>query len=180
MMRKNFTISDAQFTSADGENHLISFAEFCVMYLFVWSNELWPDTLPTLTQMLELPTDPLPIWALHTGLGDSTGEGSKDPKDLVKLLSTNLPKLHHALCTELGEKYHQHRRVMQAFRTGLPKVRRALANVATYMIFDDHEITDDWNLNATWVDRVNTSPSGGAILRNGLLAYALCQAGQRS
>jgi hypothetical protein len=166
LMRKNFTISEARFTSADGANHLISFAEFCVMYLFVWSNELWPDTLPTLTQMLEFPAAPLPIWALHTGLGDSTGEGLKDEF---------LGKLHDAMCKKHGEKYHEKRRVMRTFRTGLPKVRRALANVATYMIFDDHEITDDWNLSVTWVDRVNTSPSGSAIVRNGLLAYALCQ-----
>jgi phosphodiesterase/alkaline phosphatase D-like protein len=28
----------------------------------------------------------------------------------------------------------------------LPKVRRVLANIPTYMIFDDHDITDDWNI----------------------------------
>ena len=26
-----------------------------------------------------------------------------------------------------------------------PKVARALANIPTYMMFDDHEVTDDWN-----------------------------------
>ena len=40
----------------------------------------------------------------------------------------------------------------------LPKVRRALANVPTYMIFDDHEISDDWFLNPTWRDRCSVSP----------------------
>lgn len=179
MMRKNFTISDARFTSADGDNHLISFAEFCLLHLFVWSNELWPDTLPTLVQMLELPAGVRDIWRLHTGLGGDTGEGLKKrfkaTEDLPDLTPVNLAKLHQELCKDLGKSYHRQRRVMRTFRTGLSKVRRALANVATYMIFDDHEITDDWNLNATWVDRVNTSPSGGAIVRNGLLAYALCQ-----
>ena len=34
------------------------------------------------------------------------------------------------------------------YAENLPFVRRALANVATYMIFDDHEVTDDWFLNA--------------------------------
>src|SRR6185503_12645080 len=60
-------------------------------------------------------------------------------------------------------------------RRTLPKVRRALANVPTYMIFDDHEITDDWFLNPTWRDRALTSPLGSAIIRNGMLAYGLFQ-----
>lgn len=57
----------------------------------------------------------------------------------------------------------------------LPKVRRAFANISTFMIFDDHEITDDWNLNPSWRDRVFTSPLGKAIVRNGMMAYALFQ-----
>ncbi len=42
----------------------------------------------------------------------------------------------------------------------LPKVRRAMANISTFMIFDDHDVTDDWNLNPSWRDRVFTSPLG--------------------
>jgi hypothetical protein len=61
------------------------------------------------------------------------------------------------------------------FRRTLPKVRRALANTPTYMIFDDHEITDDWYLNPIWRDRVLTSPLGGPTIRNGMVAYALFQ-----
>lgn len=57
----------------------------------------------------------------------------------------------------------------------LPKVRRALANISTFMIFDDHDVTDDWNLNPSWRDRVFTSPLGKAIVRNGMMAYALFQ-----
>jgi hypothetical protein len=178
-LRKNFTISDSQFTSEDGQNHLLSFAEFCLMYLFVWSNEIWPETLPKLADMLEFPTDPPSIWRLHTGFGDPTGEGVKEEFDDTKKLNVldedSLEKLRDNLCKKMGEGYQAQKKVMRTFRIGLPKVRRALANVATYMIFDDHEITDDWNLNPAWVERVNTSPSGGAIVRNGMLAYALCQ-----
>ena len=49
------------------------------------------------------------------------------------------------------------------FLAGLPKVRRALANVPTYMIFDDHDVTDDWFLNPMWRDRVLTTSLGGTI-----------------
>ena len=48
----------------------------------------------------------------------------------------------------------------QSSATACRKVRRALANVATYMIFDDHEVTDDWYLSPIWRDRVLTAPLG--------------------
>lgn len=64
---------------------------------------------------------------------------------------------------------------LKILKQTLPNVRRALANISTFMIFDDHEITDDWNLNPSWRDRVFTSPLGKAIVRNGMMAYALFQ-----
>jgi hypothetical protein len=64
---------------------------------------------------------------------------------------------------------------VEMFYRNLPKVRRALANVPVYMMLDDHEITDDWNLNPMWKDRVYTNPLGKTILRNGILGYALFQ-----
>jgi hypothetical protein len=45
------------------------------------------------------------------------------------------------------------------------------------MIFDDHEVTDDWNLNARWRNRAYTPerPLGRNIARNGVMAYAVFQ-----
>jgi hypothetical protein len=62
-----------------------------------------------------------------------------------------------------------------AFVATLPAVRRALANVATYMILDDHDVTDDFYMNRKWVSQVLASPAGMTVVRNGLLAYALFQ-----
>src|SRR5947207_314344 len=56
-------------------------------------------------------------------------------------------------------------------RVALPAVRRVLANVPAYMIFDDHDVTDDWNLTARWRDRVHASPAGRRIIANALAAY---------
>jgi len=64
---------------------------------------------------------------------------------------------------------------LKILKQTLAKVRRALANVSTFVIFDDHEITDDWNLNPSWRDMVYTSPLGKSIIRNGMMAYALFQ-----
>lgn len=61
------------------------------------------------------------------------------------------------------------------FYEALPKVRRMLANVPTYMIMDDHDATDDWNLNPIWVERVNKTAFGRAILRNALASYTVFQ-----
>jgi hypothetical protein len=46
-----------------------------------------------------------------------------------------------------------------------------LANVPSYMIFDDHDVTDDWNITARWRDRVQASPAGRRIVANALAAY---------
>jgi len=64
---------------------------------------------------------------------------------------------------------------LRQFRAGVPAVARALANVATYMIFDDHDVTDDWNLSQKWINRVYSKPLGAQTIRNALCAYALFQ-----
>ncbi len=56
------------------------------------------------------------------------------------------------------------------------KVRRALANVPTYMIFDDHDVTDDWYLNRAWCNHVLRKPLGRRVVQNAMLAYAVFQA----
>src|SRR5439155_1806242 len=58
----------------------------------------------------------------------------------------------------------------------LPQVRRALANIATYTICDDHDVTDDWYLDGAWCQRVLASALGRRVVRNALLAYSLFQA----
>ncbi|MGB1015927.1 MAG: hypothetical protein ACPG4T_17450, partial [Nannocystaceae bacterium] len=69
-----------------------------------------------------------------------------------------------------------HLQRLRSFFDGLPRVRRAMANVSTLMLFDDHEVTDDWNISQEWVEGVNQSTLGKTMLRNGMLAYATFQA----
>lgn len=56
------------------------------------------------------------------------------------------------------------------------KVRRALANVPTYMICDDHDVSDDWYLNRAWCTNVLGKPLGKRVVQNALLGYAVFQA----
>jgi hypothetical protein len=99
------------------------------------------------------------------------------PADLPATGAIGSPTLGTTLAAETAK--------IESFRTTLPAVRKALANIPSYMIFDDHEITDDWFMNRRWVGPVTTRrPTGGVlvkplgrrVLQNGLLAYALFQA----
>jgi hypothetical protein len=56
------------------------------------------------------------------------------------------------------------------------QARRVMANVPTLMMLDDHEISDDWNLDRDWRDSGRIDPVTHRIVRNGLLAFALFQA----
>lgn len=58
-----------------------------------------------------------------------------------------------------------------SFPDSMLKVRRLLANIPTYMIFDDHDVTDDWNITGNWYDKVRSSPMGRRIVSNALAAY---------
>ena len=43
------------------------------------------------------------------------------------------------------------------------------------MIFDDHDVTDDWNLSLKWRQDVKSFKLGRRIVANGLMAFWLCQ-----
>ena len=61
------------------------------------------------------------------------------------------------------------------YAKGLAEVERLCANVSTLMMFDDHDVTDDWNLTAGWEQAINQNPSSKRIVNNGLASYWLFQ-----
>ena len=74
-----------------------------------------------------------------------------------------------------SQLYHSEKAIIQRFADGLGKVQRALAHIPVYMIFDDHDITDDWNLTRGWEEAAYGNPFGKRIIGNALIAYWLCQ-----
>lgn len=74
------------------------------------------------------------------------------------------------------ERYARESSCIEAFVATLPRAARALASVPTLMIFDDHDVTDDWNLSARWEETAYGHPFSRRIIGNALLAYLLCQA----
>jgi hypothetical protein len=68
-------------------------------------------------------------------------------------------------------KYLKETRALERTRRALPRVRRLFANIPTYMIFDDHDVTDDWNVTRAWRDAVRDSPTGRRVVANALAAF---------
>jgi hypothetical protein len=79
------------------------------------------------------------------------------------------------LSADAQQRYAREQVQIDQFRNGLPGVARVLAHLPTLMIFDDHDITDDWNLSAQWEETAYGHPFSKRIIGNALLAYLLCQ-----
>jgi phosphodiesterase/alkaline phosphatase D-like protein len=54
-------------------------------------------------------------------------------------------------------------------------VAKLLGNLPTFMCFDDHEITDDWNITSSWVDQMMDSEWWKDTVADGLIAYWMYQ-----
>lgn len=144
---------------ADGDNgtsksHLLKLSDWYTMYLFAWSDVLWPPLDEK--GIVDLPY----IHEVHP---------SPPPAERVKRWTQDGNQFAHRFVDE-NER-------LELFHKTLRNVRRALANVPTYMIFDDHEVTDDWLLNREWCTGLLSpkNPMGRQVMQNGLLAYTLFQ-----
>ncbi|MCC2597116.1 alkaline phosphatase D family protein [Pusillimonas sp. MFBS29] len=80
-----------------------------------------------------------------------------------------------ALDAEHMRRWEREQKALQGFCGDLPQAARLLAHVQTLMIFDDHDITDDWNLSAKWETTAYEHPFSRRIVGNALIAYMLCQ-----
>ncbi|HKS58236.1 MAG TPA: hypothetical protein VJS12_23270 [Steroidobacteraceae bacterium] len=193
------SIVEAQMTSTDGTSHLLAFGEFAAMYLSVWSNAVWtPHRDPLEPEFLDLPTpqevlerpqwpDSISTWVgtplnmeeTRTDqpfrdkgyLGYEKKDKYKDDKGKPITAEEHFAKILESRKLSVRKE----RARLTVFHDGLAKVRRVLANIPTYMMFDDHDFTDDWNLNPMWYDRVYTNDLGVTSARNALASYAIFQ-----
>jgi hypothetical protein len=170
-LRDNVLFCEARYTTVDPENHLMSLAEYCAMYLLAWCNECWPTkdgqpVLPPLADQFKLPDSPSRIWELHT---------ARLPREGSDRAAVQAALDEFRKEDDIVEGYAPRVETLKKLYGSLPRVRRALANVPTYMVFDDHDVTDDWNISRAWRDAVHSTALGRALLRNGLVSYALFQ-----
>jgi hypothetical protein len=132
------------------KSHLLTFGEYVAMYLFVWSDTLWPRTAAE-----------IPVYNQLYG---------HSPTVVIRGQVKDTPHF---------TEFKREREGILALYGDLAPVRRALANIATYMIIDDHEVTDDFYLDREWLENSllhQDRTLGRRVVMDGLLAYMVCQA----
>jgi murein DD-endopeptidase MepM/ murein hydrolase activator NlpD len=81
-------------------------------------------------------------------------------------------------CPEIWRDYYKGGNsppTLSDYEKSVRACRRVMANCATYFVFDDHDVTDDWNLDKLWRDTTKGNPTGRQIISNALLAYLFFQ-----
>jgi hypothetical protein len=141
------------FTSSNANNHAMKFGEYAALYLLSWSPQLWESIQ-------------------ENSLFNSFDELCN--KKQVYFIFSNeerYPKETKKEKFRLKNRYTEQQEAMITFQQSLYRIRRLLANIPTYMMFDDHDITDDWNISYMWKENVKNSPLGSHVVANGLAAY---------
>jgi len=151
--RKDYIAKELKLTSSARDAHLMFLGEFYAMYLFAWSDVLWPRDTFAANQPIRLPS----------------------AADLLEALRPSVERLGAEGATTYMKGVDEATTRVHTFAETLPRVRRVLANVPTLMMFDDHDVTDDWYLDGKWASDVRASAAGRQLVRNGLAAYAVFQ-----
>lgn len=146
------TRSPYGFSSSAKSSHLLTRSEYLSMYLFAFS-----------------------------GAGDQFGLAFASHHELTPRLARQPANTRDGrqapvqyVYTETKHK-EDHRNLSQFASLARTDIRRLLANTVTYMIFDDHEVTDDWNISKKNARQLAGTPIGRYVLTNALQAYFLCQ-----
>jgi hypothetical protein len=192
----------AGFTADWAASHLIGFGEYLAMYCVAWNPRLWPvlpvaytdyEIDPNLKEADKIKAERLRA-RLRADAGNLSAEARADagvvlgppssaPAGVVTPLfggiSPETKELREAEKNALEEarlEFLGSKALLDEFRREVPKVRRLLANVPTYMICDDHEVTDDWFMTAKIRAATTQELFGRALIRNAVAAHTICQA----
>jgi len=171
----------AGFTSDWASSHLIGFGEFLAMYCVAWNPKLWPKLAVASTN------DPGLTGKLKA---DLVADANASPFDAPVELGRPSPDAREDVISPLygpteaaaevlkraRREFLPAKRLLDEYRREVPKVRRLLANVPTYMILDDHDVTDDFFMTAGIRSRTTGNVFGRALIRNALAAQTICQA----
>ncbi|SHG70434.1 metallophosphoesterase family protein [Ornithinibacillus halophilus] len=152
---RQYTLENiSHLTSNSAHNHLIRYSEYMTMYLLTLGPTLWENVeIPSFDDLVKNDN----YYFIYPDNKKNKRNHKKERKKYNKRFNTEQKELANYVNT-------------------LSSVRRVLANTPTYMIFDDHDITDDWNISREWKKDVYQSPLGRYIVTNGLTAYWLVQA----
>ena len=149
--RTLFATEKKGFTSDNADSQLATLADFLCMYIFAFSgksamNNTAFQTYANLKKRLKL------------------AHKNKGPRSTIK---------HYNFTSR---EYKKQLTALDKFASiAGNQVRKLLANITSYMIFDDHEVTDDWNLSRKNSELLKTSDVGKHIQVNALVTYYIFQ-----
>ena len=86
------------------------------------------------------------------------------------------PEPPRTLAPEDRERYLGEASTLDDFVADLGRVRRLMAHLPVAMIFDDHDVTDDWNLSREWEEVAYGHPFSRRVVGNAIVAYLVNQA----
>lgn len=92
-----------------------------------------------------------------------------------RLIENDFKQADRQLTPAEQQQWRDESVIIDDFVAGLPQVQRLFAHIPTYMIFDDHDVTDDWNLTVGWEHAVDQNRFATQVIGNGLAAYWMCQ-----
>lgn len=161
--RPDHTIPN-KISSSYAKSHLIKLAEFYGMYLLVWSDVLWPRNDNDFPRYESVFPGSERTFQIEEPEVFNSGNSMPTGRTITR---TNP---HYTSFVNETAKILE-------FKKSLPFIRKALANIPTYMMFDDHEITDDWFITKLWVQNaMNPNTLSRRLIQNGLSAFAVFQA----
>ncbi len=146
---------NAHFTTGEGDNHLLAFCEFTAFYLLSFNAALWPSA-----EALKKESETRILRETDKASDVAFRDGDRTGYRLAALSARALEK---------------ERKALEESRTATQALSKLMANASTLMIFDDHEVTDDWNLSQGWMQRVGDSELGRRVVANALAAFWVFQ-----
>ncbi len=146
------TRSPSGFSSSAKKSHLLTLQEYLCMYLFAFSGAGREYGL---------------TFADHDALKPRLAQQPANTRD-----GRNPPTQYVYTESQHKEDLDNLSRFAAFARSD---IRKLLANIPTYMIFDDHEVTDDWNISKKNARQLSSSAVGRYVLSNALVAYFICQ-----
>ncbi|MFU8871158.1 alkaline phosphatase D family protein [Micromonospora sp. SL4-19] len=136
------------------------------------SRKLPPDALDAYARRLMADPDPTRWPDLLVLLGDQVYADVTSPT-VRRLLKRRRRRPAGAPATQVVSFDEYTKLYLESWRD--PEIRWLLSTVPSVMIFDDHEVIDDWNTSAAWRADMREQPWWAERIRSGLASYWVYQ-----
>ncbi len=136
------------------------------------ARKLPPDALDAYARRLAADFDPADLPDLVVLLGDQVYADETSPT-VKRLLKRRRRRPKGAPADQVVSFDEYTKLYLESWRD--PEIRWLLSTVPSVMIFDDHEIIDDWNTSASWRADARDQPWWAERIGSGLASYWVYQ-----